>query len=209
MNPIYLNLLYLVAAVLFIIVIKCLGHPRTAARGNMISASGMLLAIVATLYNQEIVGFKLIIVGILIGGAIGAAVAIKIKMTEMPEMVALFNGFGGIASIFVAGAELAKAGHPDMQSSVAIAVSGFIGSVTFWGSLVAFAKLRELIKKGPNIPARQPLGRDALLGDPLAGLQLADRRARQMGKAKGHGSSPIFLGRSATGALPHQFQWLC
>ena len=100
------NIAYLVAASLFIFGLKGLSHPRTAVRGNLLGALGMLLAIVITLLDKNIIGYEYIIAGIIIGGAIGAALAIKIKMTAMPELVALFNGFGGLASILVAGAAL-------------------------------------------------------------------------------------------------------
>ena len=95
---------YLLASVLFILGLKGLTHPRTAVQGNMFGACGMLLAVVLTLINQQILSYEMIILGLVIGGAIGAALAIKIEMTSMPELVAAFNGFGGIASVLVAGA---------------------------------------------------------------------------------------------------------
>ncbi len=147
-----INIGYLVASVLFILGLKGLTHPRTAVRGNLLGAVGMLLAVVLTLTNQRIISYEWIILGLVIGGAIGAALAIKIEMTSMPELVAVFNGFGGIASIFVAGAALMEntlGGEvPMMQLTIAIAASGLIGAVTFWGSLVAFGKLKGLIGDG-------------------------------------------------------------
>lgn len=151
-----INLIYLVAAVLFILGLRGLTHPRTAVRGNLLGACGMLLAIVVTLTHHNIVSFEIIVIGILIGAVIGALLATKIEMTSMPELVALFNGFGGIASVLVAGAALiestlrtpvgAGGGHgPLIQITVATAASGLIGAVTFWGSLVAFGKLKGLI----------------------------------------------------------------
>ncbi len=154
-----INLIYLVAAVLFILGLRGLTHPRTAVRGNLLGACGMLLAIVVTLTHHNIVSFEIIIIGILIGAVIGALLATKIEMTSMPELVALFNGFGGIASVLVAGAALIEStirtsaavpGNagihgPLMQITVATAASGLIGAVTFWGSLVAFGKLKGLI----------------------------------------------------------------
>ena len=151
MTAFLINAGYLVAAVLFIFGLKGLTHPRTAVRGNLLGACGMLLAIVITLTGRNIVGFEVILVGIVIGAAIGAVLAVKIEMTAMPELVALFNGFGGIASVLVAGAALIEGtlggNVPVMQVSVAIAASGLIGAVTFWGSLVAFGKLRGLINE--------------------------------------------------------------
>ena len=144
-----INIGYLVASVLFILGLKGLTHPRTAVRGNLLGAVGMLLAVLLTLTNQRIISYEWIILGLIVGGAIGAALAIKIEMTSMPELVAVFNGFGGIASIFVAGAALIEntlgPEVPMMQLTIAIAASGLIGSVTFWGSLVAFGKLKGLI----------------------------------------------------------------
>ena len=144
-----INIGYLVASVLFILGLKGLTHPRTAVRGNLLGAVGMLLAVLLTLTNQQIISYEWIILGLIIGGAIGAALAIKIEMTSMPELVAVFNGFGGIASVLVAGAALLEntleSNVPMMQLTVAIAASGLIGAVTFWGSLVAFGKLKGLI----------------------------------------------------------------
>ncbi len=144
-----INIGYLLASVLFILGLKGLTHPRTAVQGNLMGAIGMLLAVVLTLTNQNIVSYEMIILGLVIGGAIGAALAIKIEMTSMPELVAVFNGFGGIASVLVAGAALLEntlnGEIPVMQLTVAIAASGLIGAVTFWGSLVAFGKLKGII----------------------------------------------------------------
>jgi NAD(P) transhydrogenase subunit beta len=151
MPPVFINIGYLVASVLFIFGLKGLTHPRTAVRGNRLGATGMLLAVVLTLINQKILSYEMILVGLVIGGAIGAVLAIKIQMTEMPELVALFNGFGGAASVLVAGAALiestAGVDIPIAQLTVATAASGLIGALTFWGSLVAFGKLRGLVNE--------------------------------------------------------------
>ena len=158
-----INIAYVVAAILFIMGLKGLSHPRTAVRGNLIGALGMLLAIVATLFFQKIIGFQLIVVGIVIGTVIGAFLAIKIAMTDMPQLVALYNGFGGIASVLVAGAALHE-NVADMEAgkvlasipfSVATAVSSLIGAVTFFGSLVAFDKLQEIFNKDIRFPGVQ------------------------------------------------------
>jgi NAD(P) transhydrogenase subunit beta len=141
------NLVYLIAAVFFILAFKGLAHPRTAVRGNLIGAIGMLLAIVVTLLDRHILTFGAILAGIVIGAAIGAILATRVKMTAMPQMVALLNGFGGAASVLVAGGAFiephAVSDAPQLQMSVATALSGLIGAVTFWGSLVAFLKLAE------------------------------------------------------------------
>ena len=156
MHSALINLAYLAASVLFILGIKGLTHPRTAVRGNLYGATGMLLAVVATLASREVFGagmqgFAVILAGVVIGGGIGATVALKIEMTAMPQMVALLNGFGGGASVFVAGAALIDASDPTAQMTVATVASGIIGSVTFFGSLVAFDKLQELVLPGKPI----------------------------------------------------------
>ncbi len=136
------KLCYLVAASLFILGLKNMSHPRTAVRGNILGAIGMLLAIVVTLTTVDHYG--LIVIGILVGGAIGAVLAARIPMTEMPQLVALFNGLGGVASTLVAAAEFSRMDFETIDVLVATAVSGMIGTVTFWGSFVAFGKLQGL-----------------------------------------------------------------
>ncbi len=144
-KEIIINLAYLLAAILFILGIKGLTHPRTAVRGNLLGALAMLVAVLATLVHQDILSYTLIVVGLVIGSVIGGVLAIRIEMTAMPQMVAIFNGFGGAASILVAGAELIQS-PPGPLTDVAIATvaSGLIGAVTFWGSMIAFGKLQEL-----------------------------------------------------------------
>ena len=146
------NVVYLIAAILFILDLKMLSHPRTAVRGNQLGALGMVLAIVATLVGGTW-DWKYIILGIGIGSFIGAVAALRVKMTSMPELVGLFNGFGGVASVLVAGSALvatfnavgASFGVDSMQMKVATVLSGIIGSVTFFGSYVAFGKLAEFL----------------------------------------------------------------
>ncbi len=146
------NIVYLIAAVLFVLDLKMLAHPRTAVRGNQLGALGMVLAILATLMSGTW-DWTYIILGIGIGSLIGAVAALRVKMTSMPEMVGLFNGFGGGASVLVAGSALiatfnaVNAGSADgtMQMKVATVLSGIIGSVTFFGSYVAFGKLAEFL----------------------------------------------------------------
>jgi NAD(P) transhydrogenase subunit beta len=149
------NLAYLLASALFIFGLKGLAHPRTAVRGNLLASVGMLIAIVVTLADRHIISYQLIIAGLVVGGAIGSLLALKIQMTAMPQMVALLNGFGGGASVLVAGAALFEArvlgDALTNQVTVATAASAIIGGVTFWGSLVAFAKLQELISGNPVV----------------------------------------------------------
>jgi len=144
MSSTLINVAYLIASVLFIVGLKGLTHPRTAVRGNLLGALGMLVAVVVTLLDQQILDFQWIIVGLVVGSAIGAILAIKIEMTGMPQLVAVFNGFGGIASVLVAGAVLYQEKDPSTQLLVAVIVSGLIGGVTFTGSLIAFGKLQEI-----------------------------------------------------------------
>jgi NAD(P) transhydrogenase subunit beta len=141
------TLAYLLAAVLFVLGLKGLAHPRTAVRGNLTGACGMLIAVVVTLLYMKIVEPWVIIAGLIIGGTIGAILAIRIRMTAMPQLVGLLNGFGGGASVLVAGASFilgSGAGIDATQFNIAVAASGIIGAVTFWGSLVAFSKLQGL-----------------------------------------------------------------
>ncbi len=167
------NLSYLIASVLFIFGIKGLAKPRTAVRSNLLGALGMLIAVVATLLGSQVIGPQWVVLGIVIGGAIGALMAQRVQMTEMPQMVALLNGFGGLASLLVAGAELAhewakpvadsalqtalNAGNAPvwLQFLIATALSGLIGGVTFTGSVVAFGKLQGIISDPPRLPGQQ------------------------------------------------------
>jgi len=148
-TPDVISIGYLVAAVLFILGLKALGRPRTAPRGNLLGATGMLLAILVTLLDQSIISYGVLVAGLALGGLIGTALALRVQMTSMPELVALFNGFGGGASVLVASASFVEAvdlGRADNQLAVAAALTALIGAVTFTGSLVAFAKLQESLK---------------------------------------------------------------
>ena len=171
----WINFAYLVASMLFIVAFKLMTGPRTAVKGNYLGAAGMAIAILAACFEKPVVesvaaqgAWPLIMLGVAaaIGGAIGATMALKYPMTGMPQMVALLNGFGGAASTLVAGAELwnasaaAKAAAMPLpawtQFAIATALTGLIGAVTFWGSLVAFGKLEELpqFKKAWTDPNR-------------------------------------------------------
>ena len=108
------NISYVLAAVLFIVGIKKLSHPKSAQSGNQIAALGMLIAIVATLISADKIDFQLIIIGIVIGSIVGLFFAIKVEMTQMPQMVAIFNGFGGGASALVAASEFLKLGSHNL-----------------------------------------------------------------------------------------------
>ena len=150
----YINLFYVLAAVLFIIGLKKLGHPKTARNGNTVASVGMLIAIIATLVGFSGIDFRLIILGMIIGSIIGATFAIKVKMTGMPQMVAIFNGFGGGASALVAAAEFYTKGVSADSSTFllsTIALSVLVGTLTFTGSFVAFGKLQGFISGQPIV----------------------------------------------------------
>ena len=156
----FIQFAYLAAAVLLILGMRNLSSPKTAPFGNKLAAVGMLLAVVATLLNEEVVDFAVIIAGVVVGSAIGAVLAVRIQMTAMPQMVALLNGFGGGASALVASAELlryARGGaEPTGIVPIAIVLSALIGSLTFTGSIIAFAKLQELMRGAPvTYPGQQ------------------------------------------------------
>lgn len=149
MNQALINLGYLVASALFIAGLKGLAHPRSAPRGNVMGATGMLIAVGLTLLDRRIVNMQSIVVVLALGAVIGATLAVKIRMTAMPQLVALLNGLGGGASVFVAGVGLLEVRNAEVSAlhhfTVAAVISGIVGAVTFWGSVIAFAKLQELI----------------------------------------------------------------
>ena len=153
-----IEIIYLIASIFFIFGIKKLGSPKTARKGNLYSSIGMLLAIVVTLSDQHVLTFEWIIIGGVIGSLIGAVLALKIKMTGMPQMVGLLNGFGGGASLFVALSEFYKISPIiPINTGIAIVLSLLIGSVTFTGSLIAFGKLQGLVTgKVVKYPLQHP-----------------------------------------------------
>jgi NAD(P) transhydrogenase subunit beta len=145
--------LYIIAASLFVVGLKMLSSPETARRGNVVSAVGMLLAIVATLLKGGL-SFTWIALGFVIGSAIGAVSAYRVKMTAMPEMVAIFNGFGGLASLLVGWDEYHMHRDAPTFTIVSIYLAVLIGGVTFTGSVLAFAKLAELVVTGKPVMFR-------------------------------------------------------
>jgi len=150
-----IDLTYIVASIFFIFGLKMLSSPKTARRGNQVSATGMLLAIVATLFAEGM-QFHWIVIGALLGGAIGAAAARLVKMTAMPEMVALFNGFGGVASLLVGWAEYHRTPELPTFAVAPVVLTVLIGGVTFSGSLIAYGKLAEKITGKPVLfPGQQ------------------------------------------------------
>jgi NAD(P) transhydrogenase subunit beta len=166
------NLLYLVTIVTFILALRYLSNPAHARRGNQIGAAGMLLAIVVTWIKIGTTSWWAIVLGMVVGGGFGAVGARKVKMTAMPQMVALFNGVGGGAAALISLAELHRilpeAGAPKEDISVAIALSALIGAISFSGSLIAFAKLQELIGGRPITYPAQKLGNALVFGAAFA-----------------------------------------
>ena len=136
-----MNLFYLISAICFILGLKRLSHPKTARSGNFLAALGMLVAIAATLASSSVLDLKLIAIGVGIGSVIGLLFATRVQMTEMPQMVAIFNGLGGAASAFVASSEFFKVN----DLGIIICISVFIGTLTFSGSFIAFGKLQGII----------------------------------------------------------------
>ena len=153
----YINIAYLVAAVCFIYGLKMLSHPRTARNGNFISSFGMLIAIVATVgLGSDSISWSMIGIALIIGSIIGAFFAIKVEMTQMPQLVAIFNGFGGGASALVACAEFGNGN--ETFTAIAIALSIIVGTLTFTGSFIAFGKLQGFISGQPiTFAGQQPL----------------------------------------------------
>jgi len=172
-SEIVVNLIYILAAMLFIFGLKMLGSPETARRGNLVSASGMFLAVVVTLLDQSIIDFSFILIGVCIGSLIGFFAATRVKMTAMPEMVALFNGFGGIASLLVGSSEYLVGFDPNSALLIAIYLTVLIGGVTFTGSLIAWGKLSEIISGKPFLYKGQQIVNALLLGFILlSGLEM-------------------------------------
>ena len=175
---------YLVSAALFFIGLKRLSSPATARSGNALASAGMLTAVVVTLLDRSIVSYELIVVGILVGAVVGGVLARTIRMTAMPQMVAVFNGLGGGASALIAAAEFVRLrdtadGIPN-DVAVTIMLGTLIGLVTFSGSLIAFGKLQEVMTTRPItfplqnvVSALLFLGVLAMIGYSIADPQLA------------------------------------
>ena len=140
---------YFIAAFAFILGIKQLAHPKTARRGNQIAAAAMMLAIIATLVDRQIVSYGLIIAGTIVGGGIGIYFGRTVKMTAMPQMVALFNGMGGATAALVSLAEYARGGEMNAGIAASVVLGAAIGAVSFSGSIIAYGKLQELLPERP------------------------------------------------------------
>ena len=185
-----IDISYIVSAVLFILGLKMLGSAKTAVRGNFISAIGMLLAVIATLVMKDVISFKLIAAGFIVGGLIGAVAAQRVKMTSMPEMVALFNGFGGLASLLVGWSEYHRGVNAEVVdlpafTMVATYLAVIIGGITFTGSMIAYAKLAEKMNSKPILfKAQKPVN---------AGLLLASIVILVLGSIAPETTYPLFM----------------
>jgi H+-translocating NAD(P) transhydrogenase subunit beta len=158
LSVIFIQLVYLLAVGMFIFGLKRLSSPATAVSGNRLASLAMFLAVIVTLFDREILSFEYIIAGVIVGSLIGAVLAKKVEMTSMPELVAVFNGFGGGASALVATAEYIRVPQTGMDFAgipvdvlITMSISVFIGSITFTGSLVAFGKLKGILSGNPFV----------------------------------------------------------
>lgn len=161
-NLILINIVYVIAAALFIFGLKLLGNPATARKGNMLSGLAMLVAIIVTLMDQNIVSYGWIMVSIIAGSAVGVYVSKKVEMTGMPELVSLFNGVGGLASAAVAIAAMVPSELSSGIASISV-IALIIGSVTFSGSLVAWGKLSERVSGKPIVFNQQAIANYGLI----------------------------------------------
>ncbi len=163
-TPVPLLLAYLAASLSFILGLKQMSHPRTAVRGNIISLIGMLVAIMAAVLEPSVAGYSYILIGLVIGSAIGVYLALTVDIKAMPQMVGLLNGLGGAASTLVAWADLQLSSGQTSDQLVAVGLSGLIGSVTFSGSMIAYAKLEEYKQfRNPWALPNQPIINGALV----------------------------------------------
>ena len=176
--PIVIKAAYLVASILFVIGIKKLSSPKSARDGNTLAAFGMLIAIVATLMDREIVSYGTIIAGVILGGLIGTVAARRVAMTAIPQMVALFNGSGGGAAAIISSLEylrFARAGVPvPPDTGVTILLGALIGAISFTGSIVAFGKLQGIVtERAVTYPLQKPINFALFLGIIVVSIWLA------------------------------------
>jgi NAD(P) transhydrogenase subunit beta len=173
------EIFYLTAALLFVTGLKRMSKPTTARSGNFISSFGMLLAIIGTLVHYHIIDWSYVLAGMIIGSVIGMILARVVKMTEMPQMVALLNGYGGLASLLVGYAEYNKQFRQvinpdiihsiDLYTSITIFLTILVGAVTFSGSVIAWAKLKEVMRGKPILFRGQKFVNAFILAAAVAG----------------------------------------
>jgi NAD(P) transhydrogenase subunit beta len=160
-DPDFIRSLYIVAFILFIVGLRLLNHPRSARRGNVVAAVGMAIAVTATLLIESVGDYGLLVLGVAIGTAVGVPAARGVRMTAMPQMVALFNGVGGGAVALISFVEYREslehtAANPELEQLVPILFAAIIGSISFWGSNIAFGKLQEVLPGRPiQLPGQQ------------------------------------------------------
>jgi H+-translocating NAD(P) transhydrogenase subunit beta len=160
-DPDFIRVLYIGAFICFILGLRLLNHPRTARRGNIVAAVGMAIAVTATLLIESVGDYGLIVLGVAIGTAVGVPAARGVKMTAMPQMVALFNGVGGGAVALISFVEYRESldiagANPELEQLIPILFAAIVGSVSFWGSNIAFGKLQEILPGRPiQLPGQQ------------------------------------------------------
>ncbi len=185
--------IYIIAAILFVVGLKQMNKPATARRGNQMSSIGMFLAILGTLIHFDILTPEYILIGMVIGSAVGVILARVVKMTEMPQMVALLNGFGGIASLLVGWAEYHKNPSADLYTAVTTFLTVVVGGLTFSGSIIAWAKLKEVMSGKPILfPGQQIVNAAVLVSVVLGGVIFSIDPANNY---------PIFIGLMAVGLI--------
>ena len=155
LSPTWTAILYLIAAICFILALKGLSSPKTARRGNLIGAAGAIIAVITVFLSSKLDNIPWILAAIAVGSAIAAPVARRVQMTQMPQLVALFNGVGGGAAALVALLELAHTDEAWVR--VAIVFTLLVGAISFSGSLLTFAKLQELMTTRPVVFAGLPV----------------------------------------------------
>jgi len=192
---ILLNIIYLIATITFIVGLKMLGHPETAKKGNLIAAAGMGLAIIGTVLVHDLevspLIYMLIAAAILVGSIIGWLIAIKVEMTKMPELVSLFNGFGGASAALIGLVEYGKNVNDATQGTTI--VSGIIiGAITFSGSLIAWGKLNGTLKSVVRIPYYNSINNIVVIGIVIFAAFMV---------ATGVGSQLMLYGLLATGLV--------
>jgi H+-translocating NAD(P) transhydrogenase subunit beta len=169
--PFALDLAYIFAGLLFVVGLKRLGSPATAREGNAMAALAMLIAITVTLFDRSIIGYGTLAIGLIIGALLGTLLARTVRMTAMPQLVAIFNGLGGGASALVAAAELLRPGILVAPgSAVSAAIGILVGSVTFSGSAIAFGKLQEVLPSRPLLFPLRKIVSGLLFAFLLAGV---------------------------------------
>src|SRR5881394_514139 len=190
--------LYIVAFSLFIIGVKRGTHPTSAKQGNLIAAGGMVVAVITTLLLDGIGNWGLIVIGLGVGSAVGVIASTRVQMTEMPQMVALYNGVGGGAVALIAWSEIrhgiSLGEEIPLDTLIPVLFAGVVGSISFWGSNIAFAKLQDLIPTRPlAVPGQQVINVVLLIGIVAACVDIATNN--------GDPSQAIFIGILIAAAL--------